>query len=240
MIRRATIGSLLGIALATSASATAQAAVHDIKGRDSLDWDRPSVAVAPGDTVRWSFDGTQQVHNVQPADGATWMAASPLGAPAPSWEHTFETEGAYTYVCQVHQTTMRGTIQVTRTPDVPLPPPPPPPLSEQPFGNDALGSSPAEKVALDRQRPALSGLRVRRVSRGARVRLRVSELSVITITFKRGNRIVKRAETSGTGTRTILVRDRRLRAGRYRVQVRATDVAGNHSRLRTIFVDIRR
>ena len=63
---------------------------------------------------------------------------------------------------------------------------------------------------------------------------------MITITFKRGNRIVKRAETSGTGTRNILVRDRRLRPGRYRVQVRATDVAGNRSPLRTAPLSIRR
>ena len=40
---------------------------------------------------------------------------------------------------------------------------------KQPFGNDAVGPLPAEKVALDRERPALSGLRVRRVLRGERV-----------------------------------------------------------------------
>ena len=63
---------------------------------------------------------------------------------------------------------------------------------------------------------------------------------MITIAFKHGNRIVKRAETSGTGTRTILVRDRRLRPGRYRVQVRATDVAGNRSPLRTVRLNLSR
>ena len=63
---------------------------------------------------------------------------------------------------------------------------------------------------------------------------------MVTITVNRGNRIVMRAETSGTGTRSVIVRDRRLRPGRYRVQVRATDVAGNRSPLRTVLISIRR
>ena len=154
MTRRVTRGILLGIALAISASAPAQAAVHDINGRDSLDWDRPYVAVEPGDTVRWSFDGTQQAHNVQPEDGASWMPASPLGAPAPPWEHVFETEGNYNFVCVVHPTTMRGTIEVTRTPAAPQAPPPPPPLSAQPLINDATNPPPADQ---GRRRPRAAG-----------------------------------------------------------------------------------
>ena len=239
MSRRLALGALLGVALAVLASATAQAAVHDIKGRDSLDWDRPYIAIEPGDAVRWSFDGTQQTHNVQPEDGTSWMPPSPLGAPAPPWEHTFDTEGVYTFLCVVHKTTMRGTIEVTRTPAAPQAPPPPPPLSEQPFANDATSVLSPETVTVDRTRPALTGVRARRVSRGARVRFRVSELSTVTITLKRGDRFVK-LTTSGTGTRAITVGHSRLRSGRYTIQVRAIDIAGNRSRLRTVRLNVRR
>ncbi|MDA0168385.1 plastocyanin/azurin family copper-binding protein [Solirubrobacter taibaiensis] len=231
-MRRCILAGVL--ASGTLFAAPAQAAVQEVKGRDTLDWDRPSIAIAPGDTVHWTFDGTQQTHNVQPEVGATWMAASPLGTPAAPWEHTFTTEGTYTYFCLVHPTTMRGTVEVTRAPIVPETPPPPPPLSQQPFANDALGALPADKIARDRTKPTLTRVSVRRVARGARVSVRVSEASTVTIKFKRGVKVVLRTETSGNGNQTLTVRDRRLRAGRYRVELRAADVAGNTSRRRTV------
>ena len=117
MTRRAMIAERYSGSAWPRSSAPAQAAVHDIKGRDSLDWDRPAISIAPGDTVRWTFDGTQQAHNVEP-EGAKWMAASPLGTPAPSWEHTFQTEGVSAPSASA-PTTMRGTIEVHTTPAAP-------------------------------------------------------------------------------------------------------------------------
>ncbi len=230
---------MLGVALAVVAPAPAQAAVHEIKARDSLlDWDPPRVVVASGDTVRWSFDGTQQAHNVQPADGATWMAASPIGVPAPPWEHTFETEGDYNFVCQVHPTTMRGTVTVAK-PGEPTPvptPAPPPPLSAQPFVNDAAVPPVPETVRLDETAPRLSRVAAKRSGRRARVRVRVSEQSVVSVRFKRGRRTVRTVETAADGLRGVTVR---MRRGRYRVEVRAIDLAGNRSRMRVVRVTVR-
>ena len=71
----------------------------------------------------------------------------------------------------------------------------------------------------------------------ARVRLRVSEDSDVSVIFKRGGRTIKSGTVSGTGTRSLTVRG--LRAGRYSVQVRATDIAGNRSSLRKLSLNVR-
>ena len=69
------------------------------------------------------------------------------------------------------------------------PPPPPPPLSEQPFPNDF--PAPTTLEVLDETAPTLSAVRVSRVTRGARVRFRLSEAGRVTIKLTRGNRVVK-------------------------------------------------
>ena len=71
----------------------------------------------------------------------------------------------------------------------------------------------------------------------ARVRLRVSEESDVSVAFKRGGARSRAARCPGAGTRSMTVRG--LKAGRYSVQVRATDIAGNRSSLRKLTLNVR-
>ncbi len=237
MKRAVLLGVPLALALATPAWAENQVVV----GRDTLDWDRSNVAIAPGDSVTWTFPGTVQVHNVAgngpAASDANWDAfASPFGAPAPDATYTFQSEGTYNFVCEVHPSTMFGTVTVSVAP-VATPEPTPVPLSQQPYTNDDATPVVVEKVVMDRARPQLTAVSARRVARGmARVRFRVSELSTVSVRFKRGGRTVRTVASVADGLRGVNVR---MRRGRYSVEVRATDVAGNLSAIRRTRITVR-
>jgi plastocyanin len=223
-------GVALGLFFAIGSPAWAADAV--VHATDAPGWDVQVVDIQPGDTVTWTFAGTTQAHNVQsPAnDWGTPVAFVPKDFP-----HRFPDAGIFRFVCQVHPDTMWGDVRVA---DVPLPPPPPPPLSAQPFVNDVAAPVAAETaVALDTTTPRLTSLSVQRRTNGARVRFNVSEQSVVDVAVTRRGRLVKSAAVQGSGARGVTVSG--LRAGSYVVRVRATDVAGNRSRLRTLRVTIR-
>jgi hypothetical protein len=119
------------------------------------------------------------------------------------------------------------------------PPPPPPPLSEQPFPNDQPAPAPTVLEVTDEERPKLTRLRAARVRNGARVRFRLSERARVTVRFRRHGRTVKTARrTFPRGAHGLTVRDRRMR-GRYRLEVRATDLAGNRSAVRRARLRVR-
>ena len=70
------------------------------------------------------------------------------------------------------------------------------------------------------------------------MRLRVSEDSDVSVGVQaRRTHGGSPARSSGTGTRSLTVRG--LKAGRYSVQVRATDIAGNRSSLRKLTLNVR-
>jgi halocyanin-like protein len=73
-----------------------------------------AVRVDPGTTV--TFEWVSDTHNVlvesQP-DGAGWQGHEPIENTGFSFEHTFDTEGTYTYYCQPHLSVgMKGAIVV--------------------------------------------------------------------------------------------------------------------------------
>jgi plastocyanin len=222
-VKRRPITLLLGTGIALVAAAPAAAAEVQVQALDTLVWDKTDVKVNAGDTVRWTFAGTLQPHNVQ-SSGANWSGLnSPKGAPAPDATWKFDTEGVYAFVCEVHADTMKGTVTVGSPP-----PPPPPPLSEQPFPNDSAISTDAFEVGgLDTTKPALRGVKARKSGKRVKVSFRVSEQSVVTVRLTRGKKTVKtkKAAVSGRGSVTVAG----LKAGRYAVRVSATDVAGNAS-----------
>ena len=230
------IGALaLGLALTGLTAAPAGAAqTVVVQGLDTLTWDKTTVDIQPGDSVRWTFAGTTQAHNVR-SNSPNWSERSTLGPiPAPDFERPFDQVGEYAFICEVHS----GMTGVVRVSTAPPPPPAPIPLSAQPFANDSTSVLPAETaVTLDKTPPALASVSARRLSKGARVRFKVSEESVVSVRVKRAGRAVKTASASGTGTRSVMVRG--LKAGRYQVQVQATDLAGNRSKLRTVGVTVR-
>jgi hypothetical protein len=128
---------------------------------------------------------------------------------------------------------MIGTVTVTDASGNPPPPPPPPPPAQQPWPNDQ--KPPAVLEITDDDPPVLSRVRVR----GTRVRFRLSEAGRVAIKVKRGGRTVKtRRASARRGTNSVTLRG--LRAGRYRVEVRAWDLARNHSRLKRARLTVRR
>jgi plastocyanin len=231
------IGFAVGLSLVAAAPASAQepAPSATFQGLDTLVWDKAEVSIQPGQSVRWTFDGTTQFHNVW-SDTGPWpeLLRSPLGAPAPPVQRTFDAVGDYAFFCQVHPDTMRGVVHVgTNSAPVVVP------LSQQAFTNDDASVLAAETgVTFDKAKPRLSSVSAKRTGKGrVRVRARVSEESDVTVAFKRGGRTIKSGTVSGTGTRSLTVRG--LKAGRYSVQVRATDIAGNRSSLRKLTLNVK-
>jgi plastocyanin len=220
----------LAVALATLAAAPAASAqgpvVQAVDGTpaDQFNnrWSPNAVTINPGETVTWSFDGTTGFHNVQ-SEGSNWSFRNGDAARGlPPASYTFSTEGTFTFVCEVHATTMRGTVTVGSPP-----PPPPPPLSEQHWANDQ--QAPATLEVADEKPPRLSGVRAATVRNGARVRFLLSERARVSVRFKLAGVTVKTAHrTFRAGRHRLTVRDRRLH-GRYRIEVVARDLAGNRS-----------
>ena len=228
---------MVAIGLALFGAAPAQAAQEVVvTGLDTLVWDKPDVNIQPGDSVRWSFAGTTQVHNVK-STSPNWEIDSPLGpVPAPDTApYTFADVGTYTFVCEVHSG-MTGTVRVAEGPPVEAPPPP---LSQQAYLNDFdVPVAPETAVAVDTAKPGLSSLSAKRRSKGARVSFKVSEESAVGVVFTRGGKIVKKyAVAMGTGTRALTAKG--LRPGRYTITLVAVDIAGNASKARTLRVTVR-
>jgi plastocyanin len=218
------------LALADVASAQIQA-VDDLTGANNR-WEPRAVTVQVGESVTWRYDGTQLAHNVK-STSANWTIDSATSTQdSRPVTFTFTAEGTYSFICKFHADTMTGEVTVGRPP-----PPPPPPPSEQHFPNDQQPPSQLERA--DRKRPKLSRVRAAPVRNGARVRFRLSERSRVTVRFTLAGVTVKTVRrTFRRGSRALTVRDRRMR-GRYRVEVRARDLAGNRSRLRHTRVRVR-
>jgi plastocyanin len=221
---------MLGAGLALAGASPAAAAEVTVTASDQLVWDKPEVTVAIGDTVKWSFAGTTLAHNVQSASD-NWELLSPIGAPAPDkTSDPFTASGRYDFVCELHQDTMRGTVIVGA--------PPPPPLSEQPLVNDSGALGVFETGEYDDSRPRLSDLGARRAGGGVRVAFTVSERSRVTARFVRGGKVRRTARVTAEGDGVITVR-RGVRAGRYRIDLRAEDLAGNRSAKQTLRLTVR-
>jgi plastocyanin len=240
-VRRALI---LGVFASLAAAAPASADVT-VNGLATLTWDNPAPSVAVGESVIWHFADTSQYHHVanqgSDVNDPIWSTfSSPLGAPAPDASFTFKTPGVYNFYCSVHKDTMVGAVTV-RAADVPAPPPPPPvvvPLSQQPLGNDSPPLTATETVSLDTSKPTLSSVSAKRSGRrAARLRFRVSEQSVVDVRLTRGGKTAKRYAVAGKGTLAFTAKS--LKAGRYRVEVRAYDIAGNASSLKRVSLTVR-
>ena len=237
MTRRTTVAGALAAlaALAGAPAASAQSGVvQAVDGTDADNynnrWSPAAVTIKAGEIVTWRFTGTTVFHNVA-SSGSNWSFrnGNPAIAPPPA-SFRFSTPGTYRFVCEIHATTMIGDVTVTDASGTPPPPPPPPPPSQQPWPNDQ--QAPLELDVADEKPPRLSRVRVAAVPNGARVRFRLSERARVRVRFKQAGLTVKAAHrTFRAGARTLTVRDRRLR-GRYRIEILATDLGRNRSRLK--------
>jgi plastocyanin len=208
---------------AALADATIQAVDGTAADNNNNHWapDKPTVKV--GELVTWSLAGTATMHNVA-SDSPNWTLKTPYGE---AGTYQFTVPGTYAFVCELHKATMSGSVTVTDETGAPPPPPPPPPLSAQPFPNDV--PAPAILEVRDTLAPTLDRVAVTRVRKGARVRFRLSEASKVTIKLTRPGHAAKtRIVQARKGTSSATIKG--LRAGAYRVQVSATDLAGNAAR----------
>ncbi|MCD2200398.1 plastocyanin/azurin family copper-binding protein [Halobacterium sp. KA-4] len=84
----------------------------------SLTFDPETAYVQPGGTVRWEWAAGG--HNVVPTsipEEASWEGHESLEDSGFTYEHTFEVEGTYEYVCTPHAGAgMEGVIEVTENP----------------------------------------------------------------------------------------------------------------------------
>ena len=68
--------------------------------------------VEAGTTVTWKFEDQGITHDVKAEDGSFASETMDSG----TFEHTFDQPGTYPYVCSLHVTQMKGTIEVTPKP----------------------------------------------------------------------------------------------------------------------------
>jgi plastocyanin len=229
MLVAATVAALAAAPPALAANADVRA-VDDASGVNNV-WDPASVRVNVGDTVTWRFDGSTLAHNVK-ATSANWTVDTPGQVGGNPYTFQFGAEGTYTYVCEFHESSMRGTVTVGSPP-----PPPPPPPGEQPYVNDQ--PAPTVFETTDRRRPRLSRVAASGLDGAARVRFRLSEPGRVTVRIERGSRALERrtVRLRRAGTRRVTLRG--LPAGTYRVEVVARDLAGNRAPLRRDRVTVR-
>jgi hypothetical protein len=84
-------------------------------------------------------------------------------------------------------------------------------------------------------------VKLKALRRAVRVRFRLSEPATVTVRVKRGRKVIKSARVqAAAGTHSLTVRSKKLRKGRYTVQVLARDASGNRSRLATKRLSVRK
>ncbi len=173
------------------------------------------------------------------------FATAPKGS---SDSYTFYKSGTYKFICLFHPN-MAGTVVVTGA-DQPIPTPtatptatptvtatatptvtpsgttPPPPVDDH-------TQTPAPTPAADTVKPTLSGIKLKPRKRAAKVTFKLSENATVTLQIrKRGAKKVLRTVRlqARAGTRTVVVRSKKLRKGRrYTITLTARDAMGNKS-----------
>ena len=233
----AAIAGTVGLGVVGAAGAN-DAATHELTGQvNSGPWSPANdITIQTGDSVTWKFD-TGSYHNVQ-STGDNWTDPIPDDQPIPNHPpvtRTFAEPGVYTFVCEAHLGFMDGSITVQDEPGDPTPDPttsatPSPTPSPQPSDP----TTPDPGGGDDTVKPSVGKLRLKPMRRAVRVSFRLSEPATVTVTVKkRGSSKVlksKRLQASA-GTRSVTLRSKQLKRGRYTVEIRARDAYGNRSSL---------
>jgi plastocyanin len=178
-------------------------------------WNPDTVTIQVGDTVTWT--NTQGFHNVLLGDSRLNQPGFPEDAAwNPPPQMTFQEEGSYTFVCEVHPG-MTGTVNVGDDGGEPTPTPTPTPTP---------GVPPPGGGAPDTTPPTVSNLSVAGAAGRAQVRLTVDEPATVNVRFARSDDVVRMRSQVGQGTWTL---QRELANGRYSWELWAVDAAGNRS-----------
>jgi plastocyanin len=226
-------------------------------------WSQPAVTIDTGDTVTWTFAGTN-THNIASSNTSEldprWESYAYKGeymtvTDGTAGSFTFYKHGTYAYVCQFHpamtgQIVVEGPDQDIPAEPTPTPTPSPTPTPTPPGDGgtqpspppaDDHTTTPAPSPAVDRTKPAISRVKLRALKRAARVSFRLSEPASVTLSVRKGKRAVRTLRLQASaGTRTVTVRSRKLRKGRYTLTLRARDAMGNRSATKRSLLRIRR
>jgi plastocyanin len=234
----AAIAITAGLGAVGAATANRATAEHTIRAiAADTEWHPEALTIQTGDRVTWTFEGG--VHNVK-STSSNWVFTS---GPAPSQNpapYTFTSAGVYEFVCEVHADTMTGTITVQDEPVDPTPTPtatptptPTPTPSTQPGTNHPTTPPPSGDTT-DSVKPSIAGVRLTASLGAVKVRFRLSEPATVTVRVKRkgSRKVLKSARVQASaGTRTVTLRSKRLKKGRYTVEIQARDASGNRSSL---------
>jgi plastocyanin len=236
-------GVLAAITLTAALAGAAPAYADDqtITADDDVVFTPEEVTIDVGDTVTWSFDNPVVPHNVvAKSDSPTAWATGDENNWATNHDdvvHTFDAAGTYTFQCQVHPD-MDGTVIVGDggpPPDDPPPDDPPPdddPSSSPPPTGGTHPTTPAPSPGTDTVKPTVKRVKLKALRRAVRVRFRVSEPASVTVRVKRGRKVLKSKRVqAGAGTHSVTLRSKKLKKGRYTVEILARDAYGNRSRL---------
>ena len=173
---------------------------------------------------------------------------------------TFTQPGTYTYFCVAHPDVMKGTVEVTGAPVTPTPTPtttatPTPTATASPTVSPTTTPGPSgnHAAAARRRRPHDAGAGRDRARRHARAPpleprpqaaaarragqlppVRAGDGHAAVREAQRRSKLVRTfASPRAPGKRTVTVRGKRLRRGRYTVELQARDATGNASAMRS-------
>ena len=217
-MRRVLGGAVLTTTLAV---APAWAATTEVKVED-FQFKPASITVALNDRVTWRFTGTDTNHSVTSDAGQADSFDSDPGNPSPvhapgyTFSHDFKKAGRFSYFCKVHPY-MTGAVTV-RAPGGGDGPPP----------DTAAPLVSALKVKGGRK----CRKRARRCrNRRTRIAFSLSEAARVRIAFKRRSGKSPRpvVRQLAAGPAVLRLSTRRVRRGRYRMTLVATDAGGNAS-----------
>jgi plastocyanin len=217
-----------------------------ITADDSTVFTPSEVTIDVGESVTWTFANPTNPHNVvaKPDSPTPWSTGD--GFPVANHPNvgpiTFDGAGTYTFQCQAHGG-MEGRVIVGDGGDPPPPPPPPPPPASPPPPGDTHPITPAPSGGTDTVKPTVRKLRAKALRHAVRVRFRLSEPATVTVRIKRrgSRKVLKSARVqAAAGTRTVTLRSKRLKKGRYVVEIQARDALGNRSKLATKRLALRR
>jgi plastocyanin len=220
-MRRAVLPAVLAIFGASAASASA--ADVTISG---FEFKPTPVTIAQGDSVTWHYAGPDTNHSVtaDPMQADSWdsdptgppgFATHPIGT---TFAHRFDVQGSFTYFCKVHST-MRGRV-IVRAPGADVTPP----------------KVTALKATGGRTCPKPPG---KCRARPTAVTFKLSEAANVKLTVPgKPKAAVTRAAKKGANT--VRISTKVLPPGSYKVNVVATDAAGNRSAKAQTSVQVKR
>jgi plastocyanin len=230
-------GLLLGAGVAVACLvAPAWAATSEVSV-GNFSFTPSTIHIQPGGAVSWRFAGPDTNHSVTSDSGQTESFDSdpgndsPVHAPGTTFSHTFPSVGRFTYHCKVHSF-MTGTVVVGT--------PPGGAGDDTPRGDTTAPKLSAVKVKGGRTCGAHAGRKCRK--RPTRVSFALSEAGRVRLSFKRkgGHSPKPLTRAAKAGVNRIKLSTKRVKVGRYKLTIAATDAAGNRSARKTRKFRVRR